>query len=101
MELIFRNMAKIAGVNVAETFPEIVNVIPLDHKEQNSIFNDISVNARLPDISSIGTGGGGGASTMTGIFQGQQNITIQLPNGETLAKAVKPFMLKGYSGIVS
>ncbi|MDR4511099.1 MAG: hypothetical protein MRJ93_05270 [Nitrososphaeraceae archaeon] len=45
--------------------------------------------------------GGGASGNLTGIFEGSQNITLQLANGKVLASAVKPFMPKGYSSIVS
>lgn len=94
---------RISGVNVAETFPEIVNVIPLDPKEPNSPFHNINVNVpKLPSLDGImsapsTTQGGGSNVTVTGNLI----ATIQLPNGEAMAKVVKPYMLKGYSGIVS
>ena len=96
---------RIAGVNVAETFPEIVNVIPLDPKEPNSPLNDITLNTpniapNIPSLEGIPTSAmGGGGSNVT--VQGNLYATIQLPSGETLAKTVKPFMLKGYSSIMS
>ena len=96
---------KISGVNVAETFPEIVNVIPLDPKEPNSPLNDITLNTpnitpNIPSLEGMPTtsamGGGGSNVTVTGNLI----ATIQLPNGEAMAKVVKPYMLKGYSSII-
>ena len=100
---------RVAGVRVAETFPELATITPLDPKEPNSPFHNVDADLNIPNIkpqmpsldgiSTTGGGAGGSGSNVT--VQGNLYATIQLPSGETLAKTVKPFMLKGYSGIVS
>ena len=99
---------RVAGVRVAETFPELATITPLDPKEPNSPFHNVDADLNLPNttpqtpslegLMSTGARGSGGSNvTVTGNLI----ATIQLPNGEAMAKVVKPYMLKGYSGIVS
>ena len=96
-----KNPTKIGGTSISETFPEVVSVIPLDPKEKASPFYNLELPVKTPEIPTptvIAGGGGGGGPTVT---QGDVYVTVQLPNGEALARVVKPFMLTGYSGITS
>ena len=97
---------RVAGVRVAETFPELATITPLDPKEPNSPFHNVDADLNLPNVTpqipsleGISAGSSSAGSNVT--VQGNLYATIQLPSGETLAKTVKPFMLRGYSGIVS
>jgi hypothetical protein len=92
---------KIGNTHVAETFPEIISAIPLDPKEKNSPFHDLDMNIPVPLVNTAiqqPRGGGGGGPSVT---QGDLYVTVTLPNGEVLARAVKPYMLNNYSGITS
>ena len=93
----------IGNTHVAETFPEIVSVMPLDPREKASPFNKINKNLNVPMPQMIPTGGGTSGSGGGGRqpIHVELHTTISMPDGKVLAKAVQSHLLDGFSGITS
>ncbi len=91
----------IGNTHVAETFPEIVSVMPLDPREKASPFNKINKNLEVPSPQMIPMGGAGGNGGGRQPIHVELHTTISMPDGKVLAKAVQQHLLEGFSGVTS
>lgn len=89
----------LGGMRVSEgSKPELITATPLSNPYDMS---DKKINIPTPNLqipnAAGGLGGGGGGQPIT--VTGDIYLTVKTQSGETLANEVKPYLLRGFSGI--